>query len=315
MAEDEDPEKPEAELEGGRMPFLSHLVELRDRLRNAAIAFVLAFLVCWYFAEKIFVWLRTPLFDIWNAHCNINPHELWQRLWGTPEPPTLSGMYTVLDGIGDSWSCTAHGLTHAQSWGAPKLIYTSLTQPFWVDMSVGLWAGIFVASPLIFYQLWKFIAPGLYKKERRTSVAFAIFSAIFFVCGALFCFYFALPRLYEFFLGYNSETLVSLPAMQEYLDITRDSMLAFGAIFEMPLLIYFLAMVGLVTHRSLWKFSRWFIVLAFIIGAVLTPGPDVVSQFMMATPMIVLYNISILLAWRVTVRRERKAKALEDKYK
>jgi sec-independent protein translocase protein TatC len=178
-------------------------------------------------------------------------------------------------------------------------------------MSIGLWAGIFVASPVIFYQLWKFIAPGLYKKERRTAVAFAFFSGIFFVCGALFCFYFALPRLYEFFLGYNSETLISLPSMQEYLDITRDSMLAFGAIFEMPLLIYFLALVGLVTHRSLWKFSRYFIVVSFIIGAVLTPGPDVVSQFMMATPMIVLYNISILLAWRVTVRRERKAKALE----
>jgi sec-independent protein translocase protein TatC len=81
----------------------------------------------------------------------------------------------------------------------------------------------------------------------------------------------------------------------------------------MPLLIYFLAMVGLVTHRKLWKFSRYFIVVAFVIGAVLTPGPDVVSQFMMATPMVMLYNISILLAWRVTVRRERKQKAAEKK--
>src|SRR5262249_4160459 len=88
-------------------------------------------------------------------------------------------------------------------------------------------------------------------------------------------------------------------------DLVRDSMLAFGLVFEMPLLIYFLALVGLVTHRGLWKFNRWFVVLAFIIGAVLTPGPDVVSQFLMAMPMIVLYNISILFAWRVTVRRER----------
>ena len=104
-------------------------------------------------------------------------------------------------------------------------------------------------------------------------------------------------------------------SMDTYFDLTRDMMLAFGAIFELPLLIYFLAMVGLVTHRGLWKFSRWFIVLAFIIGAILTPGPDVVSQFMMALPMIVLYNVSILLAWRVTKRREAKAKALEDQYK
>jgi sec-independent protein translocase protein TatC len=125
------------------------------------------------------------------------------------------------------------------------------------------------------------------------------------VCGALFCFYFALPKLYNFLLSYNSRNLQSLPNIQEYMDLTRDSMLAFGAIFEMPLLIYFLAMIGLVTHRSLWRFSRWFIVLAFIIGAILTPGPDVISQLMMALPMIALYNISILLAWRVTTKRER----------
>ena len=272
---------PESELEGGRMPFLEHLSELRDRVRNAAVWFVLAFVVCWYFATEIFDWLRKPLFDIWVQHCR----------------PVESAV------------CTASNLAPDKSWGPPKLIYTALTQPFWVDMSIGLWAGVFAASPFIFYQLWRFIAPGLYKRERRVAVTFGVFSGVFFVSGALFCFYLALPRLYEFFLGYNSATLVSMPSMSEYLDITRDSMLAFGAIFEMPLLIYFLAMVGLVTHRSLWKFSRWFIVLAFVIGAVLTPGPDVVSQFMMAMPMIALYNVSILLAWQVTRKREREQAA------
>jgi len=259
----------EVELEGGRMPFLSHLAELRDRVRNAALAFMAAFLVCWGFADRIFAWLREPLFNIWAQHTG---------------PNLPKGEF---------------------DWGPPKLIFTGITQPFWVNMSVALWAGIFVASPLIFYQLWRFIAPGLYKRERKVTVTFAVLSAVFFVSGALFCFYFALPALYRYMLGYNSSELQSLPNIQDYLDITRDSMLAFGAIFEMPLLIYFLAMVGLVTHRSLWKFSRWFIVLAFVIGAVLTPGPDVVSQFLMATPMIVLYNISILFAWRVTIKRER----------
>lgn len=281
-AKSQDVDEP-AELEGGRMPFLSHLVELRDRVRNAAIAFVIAFLGCWYFAKQIFSWLCLPLFNIWHQHCD------------------------VIEGPG----CLGHDLVKAgTSWGPPKLIYTGLTQPFWVDMSVAIWAGIFVASPLMFHQLWKFIAPGMYKRERRMGVAFAVMSAIFFVSGALFCFYLALPRLFNFLLSYNSRDLLSLPNIQEYLDLTRDSMLAFGAIFELPLLIYFLAMVGLVTHRSLWKFSRYFIVLAFVIGAILTPGPDIVSQFMMATPMILLYNISILLAWRVTLKRERKAAEL-----
>ena len=258
----------EAELEDGRMPFLQHLGELRDRVRNAALAFAASFLLCWYFAKEIFAWLREPLFEIWAQHT------------GPGVPPDLD-------------------------WGKPRLIYTGLTQPFWVDMSIGLWAGIFVASPVIFYQLWKFIAPGLYKRERKIGVAFAVFSALFFILGALFCFEIALPRLYNFLLSYNTRDLQSLPNIQEYLDLTRDSMLAFGVVFEMPLLIYFLALVGMVTHRGLWRFSRWFVVVAFVVGAILTPGPDVVSQCMMALPMIALYNLSIILAWRVTIRRER----------
>lgn len=269
----------DAELEGGRMPFLSHLTELRDRVRNAAIFFLLAFLGCWIWADEIFAWLRRPLFDIWQEHTG----------------PGIKKLIEI--GI----------LQPGADWGPPRLIYTGLTQPFWVNMSIALWAGIFVASPFIFHQLWKFIAPGLYKRERRLTVSFTVFSAVFFICGALFCYYFALPALFRYMLTYNSSELQSLPNIQDYLDLSRDSMLAFGAIFEMPLLIYFLAMVGIVTHRGLWKFSRWFVVLAFIIGAILTPGPDVVSQFLMAAPMIVLYNISIIFAWRVTIRRERAA--------
>src|SRR5262249_11000019 len=157
----------------------------------------------------------------------------------------------------------------------------------------------------IFYQLWRFIAPGLYKRERRIGISFAVFSAVSFIAGALFCFYLALPRLYNFLLSYNTRDLQSLPNIQEYLDLTRDSMLAFGLVFEMPLLIYFLALVGMVTHRGLLKFGRWFVVLAFVIGAVLTPGPDIVSQFLMAVPMIALYFLSIVPAWLVTMRRER----------
>jgi sec-independent protein translocase protein TatC len=259
----------DAELEAGRMPFLQHLGELRDRVRNAAIWFMVAFLVCWAFDDEIFAWLREPLFNIWVQHTG----------------PALAK--------GDV------------DWGPPRLIYTGLTQPFWVNMSVALWAGLFGASPFIFYQIWQFIAPGLYKRERRIGVSFAVFSAVSFVAGALFCFYLALPRLFNFLLSYNTRDLQSLPNIQEYLDLTRDSMLAFGIVFEMPLLIYFLALIGMVTHRGLWKFNRYFVVVAFIIGAILTPGPDVVSQILMAVPMVALYNLSIVLAWRVTTKRER----------
>ncbi|HWU86276.1 MAG TPA: twin-arginine translocase subunit TatC [Kofleriaceae bacterium] len=275
--DDEDAE-PSAgsELEDSRMPFLSHLRELRDRVRNAAIYFMAAFVVCFIFADDIYSWLRQPVFESWAAK---------------------------------NASLVAKGKAPL---GDPSLSFGSLTEPFWVNMSIALWAGIFVASPFIFYQLWRFIAPGLYKRERRITVTFACFSAVMFAGGAAFCFYFVLPNLYDFLLGYASADYKPILMMQSYLDLTRDMMLAFGAVFELPLLIYFLAMVGLVTHRGLWKFNRWFVVIAFIVGAVLTPSPDVVSQIMMATPMIVLYNISILLAWSVTAKREKADAVLRE---
>jgi sec-independent protein translocase protein TatC len=132
---------------------------------------------------------------------------------------------------------------------------------------------------------------------------------VFFVCGALFCYYFVLENLYAFLLSYSDKDLKPTIMMGEYFDLTKDMMLAFGAVFELPLLIFFLAMVGLVTHRGLWKFNRWFIVLAFIIGAILTPSPDVISQIMMAVPMIALYNLSILGAYFVVRKKEKKVAA------
>lgn len=263
---EEEPEQ-KTELEGSRMPFLSHLRELRDRVRNAAICFVIAFVGCFLVNEEIFAWLEQPMRNAWDT----------------------------------------------SKMGDFRVVYTTLTEPFWVGMSIALWAGIFVASPFIFYQLWRFIAPGLYKKERRITMAFAGFSAVFFVGGALFCYFFVLPNLYEFLLSYSDKEQHAMIAMQGYLDLTRDMMLAFGAVFELPLLILFLSMVGLVTHRGLWKFNRWFVVIAFIIGAILTPSPDVVSQIMMAAPMIALYNFSILLAWRVTLRREKRDAVLRER--
>jgi len=256
-------ERREDDLEEGRMPFLEHLVELRSRLRNAAIAFFIAFIACWFYSEQIYDWLREPLNLAWRDHADV---------------------------LGKT----------------PNVAFLSPTEPVWVYLSIAMWAGIFVSSPIIFHQIWKFIAPGLYKNERRIGIAFAVCSAVFFVIGGLFCYYFVLDRLYDYVLGLAGPDVKPTISMREYLDLSRDMMLAFGAIFELPLLIYFLALVGMVTHRSLWKFNRWFVIVAFIVGAVLTPSTDVASQVMMALPMIVLYNLSILIAYVVTTRRERR---------
>ena len=244
------------------MPFFEHLRELRGRLRNAAIAFVIAFVACWFVSQPIYTWLSVPLHNAWETN------------------------KAVLGEFHES--------------------FATPTTPFWVYMSVAMWAGIFVSSPLVFYQLWKFIAPGLYKKERNIGLVFSVCSALFFVAGALFCYYFVLENLYAYLLSYSNKSLQPQIMMDTYFDLTKDMMLAFGAVFEMPVLIYFLAKIGLVTHRSLWRFNRWFIVLAFIIGAVLTPSPDPISQIMMAVPMVLLYNMSILTAYVVTRNKEKK---------
>jgi sec-independent protein translocase protein TatC len=258
----------EEELDEGRMPFFEHLVELRDRVRNSAIAFVIAIGLSWTFSEDIYKWLRGPLDAAWRTHKELGPN--------------------------------------------PVMSFGSVVEPFWVYFSVSMWAGIFLASPVIFHQIWKFIAPGLYKNERRIGVAFGFFSALFFVSGALFCYYVVLERLYQFMLGYADASLKPTLFMTDYLDITRNTMLAFGGIFELPILIYFLALAGVVTPRSLWRFNRIFVVIAFVVGAILTPSPDVVAQVLMAVPMIALYNLSILAAYFVSRRKAREAAAAEQ---
>ncbi|MBZ0239007.1 MAG: twin-arginine translocase subunit TatC [Deltaproteobacteria bacterium] len=254
----------ETELDDGRMPFVEHLRELRLRLRNAAIFFLIGVIGSWAFAGDIYDWLRQPLERAWAKY------------------PAVLGPES-------------------------KMAFASIVEPFWVDMSVALWAGIFVSSPFIFFQLWRFVAPGLYQTERQTGVWFSIFSAAFFVSGAAFCYYFVLEQLFTFLLGYADKKTQPVLMLREYFDLTRNMMLAFGAVFELPLLIYFLAKIGLVTHRGLWRFNRWFVVIAFVIGAILTPSPDVPTQVMMAVPMIVLYNLSIVVAWVVVRNREKSA--------
>jgi len=257
------------DLEEGRMPFVQHLIELRSRLRNAAIAFAVAFMACWFFATEIIDWLRVPSDAAWMHHA---------------------------DKLGP----------------IPINTFNKLTEPFWVQMSVAMWAGVFVSSPFVFYQLWGFIAPGLYKRERRIGVLFSFFSAVCFVSGAVFCYYVVLEQLYTYLLNYATADLQPNLSISEYVDLTRSMLLAFGAVFEMPMLIFFLSMVGVVDHKKLWKFNRWFVVIAFVVGAILTPSPDPITQLMMALPMIVLYNFSIVISWMVTrnrVKREAAARA------
>jgi sec-independent protein translocase protein TatC len=180
------------------------------------------------------------------------------------------------------------------------VIGTGVTDAFFTKLKVAGVAGVFVASPIVFYQAWQFIAPGLYERERRVALPFSVAATFFFVCGAAFCYYLVFPVAFRFFLDeFTSVGISPQIRVSEYLTFTSRMLLAFGATFELPVVTFFLARIGLVTHRMMIAGARYAIVVIFIVAAVLTPGPDVASQMLMATPLLVLYALSIGIAYMV----------------
>jgi len=174
-----------------------------------------------------------------------------------------------------------------------KLIFTGLPEAFFTYLKVAFLSGIILAAPVIFYQFWMFVAPGLYNKEKRLMVPVVVLSTFFFVGGASFGYFIVFPFGFKFFLGFASEIIRPLPSMREYLSFASKLLLAFGLVFELPLIITFLARLGMVSVSFLKKNRKYALLLFFVGAAILTP-PDVVTQIMMALPLIVLYEISII---------------------
>jgi sec-independent protein translocase protein TatC len=175
-----------------------------------------------------------------------------------------------------------------------KLVFTALPEAFFIYLKVSLIAGIVLASPMIFYQLWMFVAPGLYQKEKRLVLPFVVISSLLFAGGALFGYYVVFPTAFRFLVGFSTENIRALPALQQYLTLCLKLLLGFGLIFEFPVLAYFLGRVGIINSRMMAKNRRIAILLIFVVAAILTP-PDVVSQILLAVPLYLLYEISILV--------------------
>ena len=183
------------------------------------------------------------------------------------------------------------------------VIGTGVTDAFFTKLKVSFVAGVFLASPAVFYQLWHFIAPGLYEKERRIALPFSFAASFFFIAGAAFCYYFVFPVAFRFFLEeFSSVGIAPQIRVTEYLTFASRMLLAFGVTFELPVVTFFLARLGLVTHRTMIGWTRYAIVTIFVVAAVLTPGPDIASQLLMATPLLLLYGLSIGVAWMVAPR-------------
>jgi sec-independent protein translocase protein TatC len=258
------PEDPQEPEADLKMTIWEHLGELRKRVVRAAIALGIASIVCWNFRERLLALLVVPYEKAW----------ITQKLPGMPELQTLS----------------------------PADVFVGY-------MQLSVTGGIILSMPVIFYQLWAFISPGLYAKEKRFIVPFVFFSTTLFSSGVAVAYFIAFPITFGYFfslLGPVTATgtvLTQRPTLEFYLDFYTRMILAFGFIFELPLFIAFLSFAGIVTPQQLVKFSRWAIILSFIIGAIASPGPEVMSQMLVSGILVGLYFVSILVAFMVARKR------------
>ncbi len=247
-----------SDIDETQAPLLDHLVELRARLLRAFAALMLAFFVCFYFAQDILAFLVQPLL---NA-------------------------------------------------GQSKLIYTKLYGQFFVELKVALWAAFFIAFPVIANQLWAFIAPGLYAKEKKAFLPFLLATPVLFLGGAALAYYVVMPTAFHFFLGFQGTQggveIEALPNSEDYLGLVMQFILAFGLAFLLPVLLLLLNTAGIVSRAQLVGARRYMIVGAFIIAAVATP-PDVISQMMLAGPLILLFEGALLVMYFTEKKAAKEA--------
>ncbi len=191
-----------------------------------------------------------------------------------------------------------------------RLIFTSLPEMFFTYLKTAFLAGALLVAPVLFYQLWMFIAPGLYQNEKQFVIPFVVCSTILFVGGSLFGYLVVFPFGFRFFLGFANDYIQALPSVKQYFSFSIKLLLAFGVVFELPVVMFFLARMGLVSSQILRRQRKYAILLTFIVAAILTP-PDVVTQLMMAGPLLVLYEISIFIA-KIAEKRRAAKEALRE---
>lgn len=176
-----------------------------------------------------------------------------------------------------------------------SLVFTSVAEAFFTYMKVAFIGGIILTSPFVLFQIWAFVAPGLYRHEKRYIIPFITGGSFFFVLGILFAYFIAIPVGFKFLLGYATDFIKPLPSMKEYLSFSIKFLLAFGLVFEFPVVLVLLSRIGVVDAKMMARHRKYAILLIFIFAAVMTP-PDIISQVLMALPLMGLYELSILLS-------------------
>lgn len=261
------------EIEKSSAPLMEHLIELRRRLIWSIGGFFVAFLVCFFFAKKLFNLLVIPF--------------KWATQWAGLDPHKV------------------------------ELIYTAPQEFFFTQVKLAMFGGMVIAFPLIATQIYKFIAPGLYKNERNAFLPFLFASPILFLMGASLVYFFFTPMVMWFFLamqqaGTDDQVQISLlPKVSEYLSLIMTLIFSFGLVFQLPVVTSLMTRVGMLSSKALAEKRKWAIVIAFVVAAVLTP-PDPMSQIGLAIPTILLYEVSIWAA-RFIERDQVKQKLAREK--
>jgi sec-independent protein translocase protein TatC len=264
--------KEPASSDEARMSFVEHLAELRLRLRNSAIVFLIVMCVSFVFVKKYFAIVVKPACDAWRV-----------ALHGTE----------------------------------PVFNFAGPTEPFWVYTKLAMYGALVISSPLIFWELWKFIAPGLYRKEKRMALGLTTATALCFLGGALFGYFVLCTPALTYMLSFAEQLegfkIQPTIMMDEVVGFMLAMLLGTGVAFELPVVMAVMGWLGIIKARQLLRFDKYALILAFVVGGVLTPGPDVLSQVLMAGPLFLLYNVSILVVWLIEKgARERLAKLARE---
>lgn len=249
------------------MPLVEHLSEMRRRIMMSLGAVCAAFILTFNFSEKIFDLLMFPM----TAEISFSLTDPFVRIMSKEAVP---------------------------------LVFLAPAEALWMHLKISFIAAFLLSLPLIFHQVWRFVSPGLLDREKKYLVPFVFFGTGLFIAGAAFCFFVVLPFALSFLLGYKSQILKPMISVGSYIDFCLKFILAFGAIFELPLVIVFLSRMGIVSPAALAAHRKYAVLFAFIIGAVLTPTPDAFNQSLMAVPVIVLYEIGILVSRFVYRKKE-----------